>query len=189
MMKAQDPWADCRNLLEWALGSFEMREVAKKGQPLGRVEVHDGEARDVAVAAGASLRTLVRRGGARPVARLNAGVIRAPVRAGERVGTVEVLDGASVCDKVALVTCEEVGLSAWGQLKHLALPNVLGQGILFLAAGVLLLGTAAKATGTRRSVFQARRREAHPRGARGGERAGRVRVGDQGRRRDVRDRG
>jgi len=189
VLKAQDPWTDCRTLLEWAFASHEKRDVVQQGQELGQVAVRDGKARSVTAVASQALAVVVPRDAPTPAFEVRALDLTAPVQSGEKVGTAQVVDAGTVRGEVALVASTDVPLSTWGQLKRLSLPKLLSQGILCLAAGVLLLGTAAKATRTRRRVLATRRRGADPRRQSNGGRADRARAGYQGRPGEQRDRG
>lgn len=168
---------DCRRLLEWALDNFENRTVVRPGQRGWKAPVVDGTSPEVEVAAAAGVHALA------PVgevlhAQLRPAIheVRAPVHGGQPVGRLQVLVDGVVCGEAPLVAANEVPLSRWGLIKQGTVPEPVGQGLLLVAAGVLLIGTAAKATGARRNRLAPRRGGADPsgtriRGRRGGDRA------------------
>jgi serine-type D-Ala-D-Ala carboxypeptidase (penicillin-binding protein 5/6) len=188
-LKANDPSIDCRALLDWAFRTYRLREVYARGTEVGRVAVADGATGHVRVATGAPARVLLAAGAAAPEMKIEAGTAQAPIARGQEVGRLLLLTGGKVRARVPLVACEGVALNLWGQIKRRSLPDFVGQGLLGLASGVLLLGTAAKATRTRRSCIAPRQRAVDRGGPSDSGRGGRARAGNQGRSRQQRDSG
>jgi D-alanyl-D-alanine carboxypeptidase (penicillin-binding protein 5/6) len=141
---------DCRRLLEWALDNFENRPVIRAGQRGWKAPVRDGAVRQVEVAAAAGVHALAPVGEVLHVQLCpTIRELQAPVHRGQPAGRLQVRVDGRVCGEAPLVAADDVPLSLWGQIKQGTVPEPVGQGLLVVAAGVLLLGTAAKATGAR----------------------------------------
>lgn len=141
---------DCHRLLQWALNNFENQSLVKPGQRGWKAAVVDGTQTQVELATGAGVHVLA------PVGRtlqaqLHPAIVRAnaPVQRGQVLGRLQVTVGNRVCGEAPLVAAEDVPLNSWGQIKQGTVPDNVGQWLLIAAAGVLLLGTAAKVTGAR----------------------------------------
>jgi D-alanyl-D-alanine carboxypeptidase (penicillin-binding protein 5/6) len=152
VLNAVECTEDCHRLLKWALDNFENRPIVKPGQRDWTARVADGQRAEVPVVAAAGVHALA------PVDRtLQAQLrptimqVRAPVQRGQVVGRLQVTVGGRVCGEAPLVAAEDIPLSLWGEIKQGTVPEPVGRGLLLVAAGVLLLGTAAKATGARRT--------------------------------------
>lgn len=159
VLHSTDSTGDSRRLLEWALQNHEVRTLAWAGQtaPGWLAPVTDGRSRHVPLVPATDLTALVRKGKAAPSVVLEATPIVAPVTAGAAAGVLRAVEGQSILGEVQLVAQTDVPLSLWGRAKRLPLGGLSGRIILCVAAGVLLLGTAAKAARPRRRSVPASR--------------------------------
>lgn len=173
VLKSSDAWTDSRALLEWAFAHYEMRQVVAAGQGGWSAQVMDGEEREVALEAAREAQVLLPRGAPPPELRALTTRAEAPISPGDELGTLWVLVDGQARAQVPLVAVQGVELSLWGRIKRAPLPPGVGHGLLIVAAGVLLLGTAAKAARARRHRLAPRRRGVHHAGARVGGRRGR----------------
>lgn len=185
------PTDESRALLEWAGRNFESRTLARGGEAndAWQAPVTDGRLRRVPLVPAADLAALSAVGAPQPAVTFTVVPAIAPVRQGARLGVLQASDNGRILGQVALVAQSAVPLSLWGEVKHRALPNALGQGLLWVATGVLLLGTAAKAARTRRRRLPPRQRAVDTGGKGRGRRTDRLRARSQGRPRVQRDRG
>ncbi len=165
VLDSENTWEDSHALLQWAFDNYEMKAIVRKGQSDWKAPVRDGEARQVTVAAAEGFETLVAKLGSRWEVTPELTTLEAPVKPGAPAGTLAVTVGERLRVQVPLVTAGSVELSTWGQVKRLSLPGRSGDLLLCLAAGVLLLGTAAKAARTRRYRVASGRRADDPRRA------------------------
>lgn len=173
VLKSSDAWTESRALLEWAFAHYEMRQAVTTGQGGWSAQVMDGQAREVALEAARGAEVLVARGAPPPELRALTTRAEAPISPGDELGTLWVLVGGQARAQAPLVAARGVELSLWGRIKRAPLPPGVGHGLLIVAAGVLLLGTAAKAARARRHRLAPRRRGVHRPGARVGGRRGR----------------
>ena len=163
VLNAKERWDDARALLEWAFAHFEMRTIVREGQDDWRLRVWDGVSPQVRVATASAVRLLLPKAAAAPQLQVRAECAQAPISQGDRLGTLDILVEGKLRAQVSLVAAHDVELSLWGQIKRLSVPSEVEQWALILAAGVLLLGTAAKAARARRYRLKASRRATHPR--------------------------
>ena len=173
VLKSNDAWTDSRALLEWAFAHYEMRQAVTAGQGGWSAQVIDGQAREVALEAAEGAGVLLPRGAPPPELRALTTRAEAPVSPGDQLGTLWAFVDGRARAHVPLVAAQGVELSLWGRIKRAPIPPGLGHGLLIIAAGVLLLGTAAKAARARRHRLAARRRGVHRPGARVGGRRSR----------------
>lgn len=162
VLKSTNAWQDARSLLEWAAATYELRTLAAPDSQGWTLPVRDGQTKYVPVAPSRPLSILTRVDAPSPPMMARGGPAQAPVRRGDKLGFLEVVEGSRVRARVELVAQSDVALSTWGQIKQFALPDEVSQGLLCVAAGVLLLGTAAKAARTCRYRLAACRRAADP---------------------------
>lgn len=115
LMRSKDWLADQRSIAEWAYQDFAERELAAPGLELARAQVERGAAHSVAVGVARPVVAMARPGeavrleGLRPV--------RAPVRAGDRLGKVQAVlpDGTALpAEAVALESVDLAFLDRFG---------------------------------------------------------------------------
>jgi len=162
VLNSSNIWADSRALLQWAFDNYELRPVVAAGKGDWQARVHDGQSRTVRCAAGDDVGLVLAKGAPAPELRAILGEPTAPVTADQRLGVLEVVADGKVRRRVELLATENVDLSLWGKIKRESIPGPVTQLLLCLAAGVLLLGTAAKAARTRRGRVQKSQRADHP---------------------------
>ena len=162
VLQSKDIWSDSRALLTWALQNHELRTVVTAGKGEWQTKVHDGVDRQVACLPDRDVVLVQPRSAPRPELRAVLDPVTAPVSATQPVGRLEVVVGGRTRKTVALVAAEDVELSLWGRIKHESIPGPYAQLLLCVAAGVLLIGTAAKATCACRNRLPSRRRADHP---------------------------
>lgn len=160
VLKAQDTWGESRALLEWAFRNWRLREVLKQGQRGWTVPVRDGRAAKVGLQTVAGVGVLVPATRHRMEFRPRVGAVVAPVTAGQVLGAVDVVVDGRVRASVDLAATGDVPLSLWGAIKRFSVPSSIEKILLCMAAGVMLLGAAAKTALTRGGGVASRRRSA-----------------------------
>lgn len=182
VLNAAQATEDCRRLLQWAHQNYEQRLVLKAGEGNWQLPVVDGASAKVPVVAARSLQMLVPKDAAcpQPQVRVLGQTVTAPVQRGATVGKLQVVVQGAIRGEAPLVTAQTVELGLWGRVKRYTLPSQMDTGLLCLAVGVLLFGTAAKATRSRRRRFPSRRRATDRAGTGDGRRDSGDPVGQQG---------
>ena len=99
-----------RKLLEWGFRAFEPKALFEAGQTVGEAEVFGGEEDQVAVAPQRAIKLLVPRGGGNGLhsKMTYSGPIQAPVAQGQRLGTLQVMDGDAVVLEAPLYAAKTV---------------------------------------------------------------------------------
>ncbi|MGX9393086.1 D-alanyl-D-alanine carboxypeptidase family protein [Nitrobacteraceae bacterium UC4446_H13] len=105
-----DRAAEAKKLLEWGFRNFETRTLFAAKAPVGSAKVFGGTQRWVRVATAEPVRVMVQKNGNdKLLARIvYAGPVRAPVEAGQRIGTIKVWRGANVAVEEPLYALDSV---------------------------------------------------------------------------------
>ena len=162
VLNSNDIWGDSRALLTWALQNHELRTVVTAGKGEWQAQVRDGVDRQVACLPHRDVVLVQPKSAPQPELRAVLEPVTAPVSEDQQLGRLEVVVGGRARKAVALVAAGDVELSLWGKIKHESIPGPYAQLLLCVAAGVLLIGTAAKATCACRNRLPSRRRADHP---------------------------
>ena len=98
MKSAKERAEEGRKLLEWGFRAFEPKSLFEAGQTVEEAEVYGGAEDKVAVVPQSGVRLLVPRGGGKDLHSRTtySGPIQAPVTQGQRLGTLQVMDGDTV---------------------------------------------------------------------------------------------
>jgi len=106
-----DRAAEAKKLLEWGFRNFETRTLFAAKAPVGSAKVFGGTQRWVRIATTEPVRVMVQKNGNdKLLARIvYAGPVRAPVEAGQRIGTIKVWRGANVAVEEPLYALDAVG--------------------------------------------------------------------------------
>jgi len=106
-----DRAAEAKKLLEWGFRNFETRTLFAAKAPVGSAKVFGGTQRWVRVATTEPVRVMVQKNGSdKLLARIvYAGPVRAPVEAGQRIGSIKVWRGANVAVEEPLYALDAVG--------------------------------------------------------------------------------
>ncbi|MBN8959575.1 MAG: D-alanyl-D-alanine carboxypeptidase [Rhizobiales bacterium] len=105
-----DRAAEAKKLLEWGFRNFETRTLFAAKAPVGSAKVFGGTQRWVRVATTEPVRVMVQKNGSdKLLARIvYAGPVRAPVEAGQRIGTIKVWRGANVAVEEPLYALDSI---------------------------------------------------------------------------------
>lgn len=108
---SDDRATDAKKLLEWGFRNFEVRTLFAAQQPVGYAKVFGGDSRSVKLAASEPVRVMVQKNGAdKLIARIvYDGPVRAPIVAGQKVGSVKVWRGGSIAVETPLYAAESIG--------------------------------------------------------------------------------
>lgn len=106
-----DRAAEAKKLLEWGFRNFETRTLFAAKAPVGSAKVFGGTQRWVRVATTDPVRVMVQKNGSdKLLARIvYDGPVRAPVEAGQRIGSIKVWRGANVAVEEPLYALDAVG--------------------------------------------------------------------------------
>lgn len=106
-----DRAAEAKKLLEWGFRNFETRTLFAAKAPVGSAKVFGGTQRWVRVATTEPVRVMVQKNGSdKLLARIvYDGPVRAPVEAGQRIGSIKVWRGANVAVEEPLYALDSVG--------------------------------------------------------------------------------
>jgi D-alanyl-D-alanine carboxypeptidase (penicillin-binding protein 5/6) len=106
-----DRAAEAKKLLEWGFRNFETRTLFAAKSPVGSAKVFGGTQRWVRVATTEPVRVMVQKNGNdKLLARIvYAGPVRAPIEAGQRIGTIKVWRGGNVAVEEPLYALDAVG--------------------------------------------------------------------------------
>lgn len=117
-----------KKLLEWGFRNFEARMLFAEGQTIGQAKVFGGEKGSVALNSGGSVRLMVTKAGTEKLtARIvYQGPIEAPIKHGQRVGTLKVWRDANLALEVPLVAAEDVGRGSMSQRAFDAAAELMG---------------------------------------------------------------
>ncbi|MBN8978758.1 MAG: D-alanyl-D-alanine carboxypeptidase [Rhizobiales bacterium] len=105
-----DRAAEAKKLLEWGFRNFETRTLFAAKAPVGSAKVFGGTQRWVRLATTEPVRVMVQKNGNdKLLARIvYAGPVRAPIEAGQRIGTIKVWRGANVAVEEPLYALDSV---------------------------------------------------------------------------------
>lgn len=105
-----DRAAEAKKLLEWGFRNFETRTLFAAKSPVGSAKVFGGTQRWVRVATTEPVRVMVQKNGNdKLLARIvYAGPVRAPIEAGQRIGTIKVWRGGNVAVEEPLYALDSV---------------------------------------------------------------------------------
>lgn len=106
-----DRAAEAKKLLEWGFRNFETRTLFAAKAPVGSAKVFGGTQRWVRVATTEPVRVMVQKNGSdKLLARIvYDGPVRAPIEAGQRIGSIKVWRGANVAVEEPLYALDAVG--------------------------------------------------------------------------------
>lgn len=119
VLNSRDPWADSKALLEYGFAGFTRVTLVKAGRRLGVLRVEAGMKDRVPAVAGKDVISVVPRGAVVvPKVRTTSSPCRAPVVAGQRIGSAEIMVRGRTAAVVPLVAGETVpeqphGFSGW----------------------------------------------------------------------------
>lgn len=101
-------------LMNQAFMSYKMVTPVKQGAVVAQASVNDGRASSVPVMAPKDVRALVKRGEEKGVSvKFNGGAVTAPVKRGQRIGTIVVQRGNETLAKVPAVAAQDVAKESW----------------------------------------------------------------------------
>jgi D-alanyl-D-alanine carboxypeptidase (penicillin-binding protein 5/6) len=132
---AKDRLTETRKLLDWGFKNFEVRPLFAAGQTVGHAKVFGGESGSVALKSDGPVRIMTHRSGNdRLIARIiYTGPVRAPVKAGQPIGTVKVWRGETLAVEAPLFAAEAV---TEGTMTRKAVDTASELAIGFLRAGL-----------------------------------------------------
>ena len=126
MKSAKERAEEGRKLLEWGFRAFEPKALFEAGQTVGEAEVFGGEEDKVAAVPQRAIKLLVPRGSGNGLHSKMAysGPIQAPVAQGQRLGTLQVMDGDAVVLEAPLYAAKTVERGslfrrAWQAVRNL----------------------------------------------------------------------
>jgi len=164
-------------LLDWGYKYYRGGIAVRPGVQLGTASVRGGSRKSVPVAAAAAVPVTLRKDAPPVHPDLSGLTVRAPVRAGQSLGTVPLVSGGETVGRAEVVAMERAGLSPLRVAGR-----TLAGGSAFLLVG-LTFGAFTKDTGRRRRRVAPRRRRHDPRRPRAREWRG---GGDREERRPIR---
>ena len=102
------------NLMNKAFMNYKMVTPVKQGAVVGQANVTAGSVKSVPVMAAQDARALVKRGEERGVAvKFNGGAVAAPVKRGQRVGTILVQKGNQTLAQIPAIAAQDVPKQSW----------------------------------------------------------------------------
>ncbi len=149
---------DMTALLDYGFDFFEQRPVLVSGAPQGNLKVESGLSETVGLVANSSLMISVRRGEEPSVAvkQTLPDSVKAPILRGQKIGTVQILDGHKVIGSVDVVAQDAVEAKPllWESVKGMALNGLkwIGLTLLGLTAFRILVKTIRRAIRSRRRL-------------------------------------
>ncbi|HEV8628959.1 MAG TPA: D-alanyl-D-alanine carboxypeptidase family protein [Thermoanaerobaculia bacterium] len=111
----QSSFGIAARLMGEAFAKWVMATPLRKGEPAGTVAVSGGRATTVPAIAGADVRAVVRRGGEGRLQVAVSGGAKAPVRAGDTVGRIQVREEGQVIATLPAVAGASVPVASWWQ--------------------------------------------------------------------------
>lgn len=111
LLSAPDCWADAEKLLNYGLGAFSSEPIAAAGQVMGDVKVAGGARGSVKAVLKDAIALSVAKGGKKPEVATSVRLdpeLKAPVRAGQPVGTYELREGDRLLASSPLVAALDV---------------------------------------------------------------------------------
>jgi len=117
-----------KKLLEWGFRNFEARMLFAEGQTIGQAKVFGGEKGSVSLNSGGSVRLMVTKAGTEKLtARIvYNGPIQAPVKQGQRIGTLKVWRDANLALEVPLTAAEDISRGTMSQRAFDAAAELMG---------------------------------------------------------------
>jgi len=101
-------------LMNQAFINYKMVTPVKQGAVVAQASVNDGRAKSVPVVAASDVKALVKRGEEKGVrVAFSGGALTAPVKRGQRVGTIVVQRGNETLAKIPAVAAQDVPKQAW----------------------------------------------------------------------------
>src|ERR1700731_2032326 len=108
---SEDRATEAKKMLEWGYRNFEVRTLFAAQQPVGFAKVFGGDSRSVKLASPERIKVMVQKnGGDKLIARVvYKGPVRAPLAAGQPVGSVKVWRGGNIAMEAPVYAAEPVG--------------------------------------------------------------------------------
>lgn len=101
-------------LMNQAFVNYKMVTPVKQGTVVGQASVNDGRAKSVPVMAATDVRALVKRGEEKGVrVAFNGPAVTAPIKRGQRIGTIVVQRGNETLAKIPAVAAQDVAKEPW----------------------------------------------------------------------------
>jgi serine-type D-Ala-D-Ala carboxypeptidase (penicillin-binding protein 5/6) len=110
----EDRASEAKKMLEWGFRNFEVRTLFAAQQPVGYAKVFGGDSRSVKLASPEPIKVMVQKnGGDKLIARVvYKGPVRAPIEAGQPVGSVKVWRGGNIAMEAPVYAAEPVGVGS-----------------------------------------------------------------------------
>jgi D-alanyl-D-alanine carboxypeptidase (penicillin-binding protein 5/6) len=110
----EDRASEAKKMLEWGFRNFEVRTLFAAQQPVGYAKVFGGDSRSVKLASPEPIKLMVQKnGGDKLMARVvYKGPVRAPVEAGQPIGSVKVWRGGNIAMEAPVYAAESVGVGS-----------------------------------------------------------------------------
>jgi serine-type D-Ala-D-Ala carboxypeptidase (penicillin-binding protein 5/6) len=107
----EDRAAEAKKMLEWGFRNFEFRTLFAADQAIGYAKVFGGESRSVKLASSEPVKVMVQKSGSdKLIARvIYSGPVRAPIEAGQPIGSVKVWRGGNVAVETPVYAMESIG--------------------------------------------------------------------------------
>jgi D-alanyl-D-alanine carboxypeptidase (penicillin-binding protein 5/6) len=107
----EDRASEAKKMLEWGFRNFEVRTVFAADETIGYAKVFGGDSRSVALATKEPVKVMVQKNGSdKLIARIvYNGPVRAPIEAGQKVGTIKVWRGSNIAVETPVYTTESIG--------------------------------------------------------------------------------
>lgn len=113
----RDCFESAAELMTAAFSTHQIHSAVKRGQRVGAVPVKRGEASTVSVVSGGDANVLVKAGQQRGVSvTVDGGAVPAPVRRGQRVGTVVVRNGSQLIASLPALAAVDVAKQPWWKI-------------------------------------------------------------------------
>jgi D-alanyl-D-alanine carboxypeptidase (penicillin-binding protein 5/6) len=110
----EDRASEAKKMLEWGFRNFEVRTLFAAQQPVGYAKVFGGDSRSVKLASPEPIKVMVQKnGGDKLIARVvYKGPVRAPLEAGQPIGSVKVWRGGNIAMEAPVYAAESVGVGS-----------------------------------------------------------------------------
>jgi D-alanyl-D-alanine carboxypeptidase (penicillin-binding protein 5/6) len=110
----EDRASEAKKMLEWGFRNFEVRTLFTAQQPVGYAKVFGGDSRSVKLASPEPIKVMVQKnGGDKLIARVvYKGPVRAPLEAGQPIGSVKVWRGGNIAMEAPVYAAESVGVGS-----------------------------------------------------------------------------
>ena len=107
----EDRASEAKKMLEWGFRNFEFRTLFAPDQAIGYAKVFGGDSRSVKLASREPVKVMVQKSGSdKLIARvIYSGPVRAPIEAGQPIGSVKVWRGGNVAVETPLYATESIG--------------------------------------------------------------------------------